>query len=92
VVQQAARKRLATSIKNDVKDDPDKLVEASFKQVIDGVVSATVGWSNIEDGENPIPFSEGNARDIYTRFIWIREQLETFIADRANFLKASSEN
>jgi len=35
---------------------------------------------------NELAFSKENAVDIYTRFPWIREQVDTAIGDRANFI------
>ncbi|MBW2635990.1 MAG: hypothetical protein JRC86_00435 [Deltaproteobacteria bacterium] len=34
------------------------------------------------------PFSVDNAEILYTRFPWIKEQVDTAIGDRANFIKA----
>lgn len=48
----------------------------------------TVSWSSdlALDGA-PIPFSKQNAAKLYQRFPWIKEQVEEFINDRANFLQ-----
>lgn len=53
----------------------------------------TVGWSLTMGGEKPA-FSYEAAVKLYTNpaFAFIREQADTFVADRANFLKASSTN
>lgn len=46
----------------------------------------TLGWSGIVVEGQPVPFSEAAAFDLYVKFPWIREQVDTFIVDRANFL------
>jgi hypothetical protein len=55
---------------------------------IELLVAATIGWRGLElDGEK-LAFSADNARMLYTRLPWVREQVDQFIGDRANFLKA----
>jgi hypothetical protein len=55
---------------------------------IDLLSAATIGWDGIVvDGEE-LPFSNENAKALYERFPWIREQVNAFIGERANFLKA----
>ena len=50
------------------------------------LVSCTTGWRNlVVDGET-IPFNQMNARKLYARFTWMREQAQAFINDRSNFL------
>lgn len=58
-----------------------------------GVIAAcTVGWENLEEHGELVPFSEAKARDIYTRYPAIREQVSAFIEDRANFLPPLKED
>jgi len=52
-------------------------------------VSCTVNWSGFFVDGNELPFSSDAARAMYRRLPWMLEQVETFIADRQNFLKAS---
>jgi hypothetical protein len=52
------------------------------------LVACTIGWEGVAwDGAEKDCTPE-NARALYERFPFMREQAETFIADRANFLKA----
>lgn len=53
---------------------------------------ATVGWENIDLGGEKLDFSQDNARKLYRRLPWLAEQVDAFVGDRANFLKASSTN
>ena len=63
--------------------DPEELAEESYTLL----AKVTLGWEGIVlDGEL-IPFSQENARMIYKRFPWIREQVDQFTTDRGNFLQ-----
>ena len=56
------------------------------EQALEIDVAATVGWSGIEiDGED-LKFSPAQAKMIYKKFPWIREQVEEFFNDRSNFM------
>lgn len=53
------------------------------------LAKCTADWSGIRvDGED-LPCNLENAVKLYNRFAWIKEQVDEFIADRANFTKAS---
>lgn len=52
----------------------------------------TAGWSGIVIDGTEVPFSTESAAKVYRRLRWLREQVDEFIADRANFLKASPTN
>lgn len=54
---------------------------------IELLVAATLDWNITLDGEKP-KFSPDAARKFYKRFIWVREQVDNFAANRANFIKA----
>lgn len=49
------------------------------------LAAVTLGWQNIELDGQPAVFSEQNARVIYRKFKWLREQVDAFVSDRANF-------
>lgn len=62
-----------------------------------GLLAAlTAGWFLVDLDGNPIDvkFSIDEARDLYSEpsLYWIREQVDAFATDRANFSKASSKN
>jgi hypothetical protein len=52
------------------------------------LVACTISWEGIAFGGSPKECTPENVREAYTRLPWLREQAETFIGDRANFLKA----
>jgi hypothetical protein len=53
---------------------------------IELLVAATIGWKNVELDGTPLTFTKDNARLLYRRFRWIREQVDQAIQDRRNFL------
>lgn len=55
---------------------------------IDTLARMTVGWDGLKHEGAPLPFSLSAARDLYRHYPAIREQVNVFIADRANFLPA----
>jgi hypothetical protein len=54
-------------------------------EACDLLAGCTLGWVGIEDGGEELSFSTSNAKDLYTNHLWIREQVDAFIGDRANF-------
>jgi hypothetical protein len=61
-------------------------------EATDLLVALTAGWSLVAlDGSMlGLPFSAQNARVVYDKVTWIREQVDEFAADRGNFTRASS--
>lgn len=54
------------------------------------LVACTKGWNGFELNGREFPYTQRNANTLYTRFKFIREQVEEFIADRGNFLPGAS--
>jgi hypothetical protein len=63
--------------------------EGSKADAIKLLSKCTVGWDGITVDGAELPWSRENAVKLYNRFAWIKEQVDEFIADRANFTKAS---
>ena len=61
---------------------------AAEEDATDLLVACTVGWGNIELDGKDLPFSKENAKLLYDRLPWVKEQVGAFIGERANFLKA----
>jgi len=57
------------------------------QNTIEILAACTVGWSGVVVDGKEIPFSKDNAKMLYTRFPWIREQIDAAIGDRANFMR-----
>lgn len=54
---------------------------------IEVLARCTLGWSGVVLDGKDVPLSKEAAVALYTRFPWLREQVETFISDRANYLQ-----
>lgn len=62
-------------------------VDEVLKEDVELAVRCTIDWRNLELDGAGLPFTPENAREVYTRFPWIREQALAFVASRANFLR-----
>ena len=60
--------------------------------LVDLLATCTMGWNGVlEKGKKqPVPFSQEACRQLYKSFPVIRDQVDAFIANRANFILASS--
>lgn len=56
---------------------------------INALSAITVGWENIRMGGELVPFSRENAIELYTKYPWLKEQVDAFTAERSNFLKSA---
>jgi len=59
------------------------------KEAIELLAKCTVGWSGITEGSKELPFTFANAVYIYTKYNWIREQIDAAIGDRSNFFMSA---
>jgi hypothetical protein len=55
---------------------------------VDLLAACTLGWRGLETAGVAFEFSAANARRLYTDYPAIREQVNTAVADRTNFLLA----
>lgn len=53
---------------------------------IELLAACTKGWTNVVVSGKVIPFSKEAAVDLYTKYPWIKEQVDTAIGDRALFI------
>lgn len=56
---------------------------------IELLARCTKGWSGITENGKDIPFNHENAVELYTKYLWLREQIDRFMADRSNFLPSA---
>lgn len=69
----------------------DADMDENDREVLDVLVACTVGWKAVLDTSGtPIPFDADNVRKLYVAYPVVREQVEAFISNRANFIPASS--
>ena len=62
---------------------------ANDKEAVELLAKCTTGWTGITEGGKELPFSLANAIYIYTKYNWIREQIDNAIGDRANFFMSA---
>lgn len=68
--------------------EPDlPTMEEQEKEVVDLLVAATADFDNVILDGAPLSFSPDNARRLYTRFPWLRGQVDRAIGDVQSFLK-----
>ena len=53
------------------------------------LAKCTKGWTGITENGKDIPFGHENAVELYTKYLWLREQIDRFMADRSNFLPSA---
>jgi hypothetical protein len=51
------------------------------------LTAITLTWEDIAEGKQVLECIPANVRHIYTKYLWIREQVDEFAGDRANFIK-----
>lgn len=49
------------------------------------LAAATIDWENVVEDGHRIACNVANARQLYRKYTWIREQVDKFVGDRANF-------
>lgn len=81
---QARVNRLAKNKKNLAS------VEELEHDSIELLVAVTTGWRDLVLDGAPLAWNPENARRLYTRFPWIREQAFEAVNDRGNFLPRSA--
>jgi len=77
-----AKKQLAAKSKQSISLDEAEKMSAEL------LAKITLSWSGLTENGQPIEFSYANAVDLYTKYSWIRQQVDSFTTDRANFYKA----
>ena len=82
VFQNAIKQRAKAQIARKSKDID---LDANDKDSIELLADCTQGWSGIAEGSKELVFSRDAAIALYTKYKWIREQIDIAIGDRANF-------
>ena len=63
--------------------DPERMEAES----IEILAACTLSWKGVTLEGAALPCSRDNAIKMYTRFPWLREQVEAFISDRSEYLQ-----
>ena len=80
-----ARQRLNQQKKKNRAEQTD--FDEAERKGIELLAKCTMGWRNISEDGKELQFNVNNAITIYTKYPWIKEQVDVFMADRSNFLK-----
>jgi hypothetical protein len=76
------RSRKGDNVKGRTKRDEEELIQR--------LAAATVSWVHIALDGKDLPCTEENAKKFYTRFLWVAQQLQNVIDDRAAFFTSGS--
>lgn len=71
-------------LKRKQKQDAQKIAVEAEAEILAAV---TTDWSGIEREKKKIEFSRKAAFELYRDNAWIREQVDAFVSERANFSK-----
>ena len=82
--QQAALNRMAKG-KKALDLDAEKLSEDS----IDDLVKLTTAWAGFTLNGKDLECTPENVRTVYADWSWIKEQVQEFVGNRANFFRAN---
>lgn len=61
--------------------------ESQIESEIDHLVAITVGWRGIEFEGKAKDFTKKACKELYTKSPGVRQQVDRFVSDRANFIK-----
>lgn len=90
LTRESIKKRLdrrVTGASDVTMDDLDQIE----RETIEILVVCTVGWTGVRTPEGEtIACTQDNARRLYENYPVVREQVDAFVGNRANFLQASS--
>lgn len=64
-------------------------LDQNESDAVELLARCTKGWSGITENGKDIPFGHENAVELYTKYLWLREQIDRFMADRSNFLPSA---
>lgn len=64
-------------------------LDQNESDAVELLAKCTKGWSGINENGKEVAFSYDNAVQLYTKYLWLREQIDRFMADRSNFLPSA---
>ena len=88
VSRSQSKKRMAKLSKGGFRATTNVPVEEIEADGIQLLAACTKSWSGIIIDGKAVECSTDNAVMVYERFPWIKEQIDTAIGDRANFIKS----
>ena len=64
-------------------------LDQNESDAVELLAKCTKGWTGITENGKDIPFGHENAVELYTKYLWMRDQVDRFIVDRSNFLPSA---
>lgn len=90
LTRESIKKRLDRRVQGAADVTMDDLDQIE-RETIEILVVCTVGWTGVRTPEGEtIACTQDNARRLYENYPVVREQVDAFVGNRANFLQASS--
>jgi hypothetical protein len=83
LVKNRAREQMARKART---EDVDRIERSGLETL----AHCTLEWHGITEGGKDLECNEENAAYLYGKYLWLREQVDSFMADRANFLPSAS--
>ena len=80
-----SNKRLKSTFNKGIVSKTPTMEEFEF-ETIDILAKCTLSWENVIWEGKELSCNYENAKMLYTNLIWLRDQVDAFINDRANFL------
>lgn len=65
-------------------------VEQAERHGLETLSHCTLEWEGVSEDGKELECNFDNAMHLYGKYFWLREQVDTFMADRANFLPSAS--
>lgn len=86
VQHQVANKRMSRMAGRSPTRRQTYTAEELEADALEVLVTCTVSWTNVEYQKEQLACTPANVRMLYADLPWLREQVDQFINDRANFL------
>ena len=83
-----SKKRMAKMSKGGGFRSANVPIEEIERDSLDLLAACTKSWAGVKLEGKDLECNAANAVMIYERFPWIKEQVDTAIGDRANFIKS----
>lgn len=84
------RQEMSDRAKRQLAKKPQSIqtIDEAEKLSAELLATITVGWSGFVENGEAIECNRENAIRLYTKYSWLRQQIDAFTTDRANFYKA----
>ena len=78
----ATQRRLQSRSKKSMID-----AETLEREAVEVLIVCTQDWEGLAEGGEDLPCTPENVRRVYSKYLWLREQVDEFVEDRGNFMK-----